>query len=337
MYGLLTSILYCPIDVIDYLRRPRSLLHNNKVLPVVASSSDLPSPDWFEQACEPLPRGALVNEAAQFLRAYGIEAPMREARLILGIVLDKDQAEIFGHPETLVSTLAMALFRDALKRRVQGEPLSRLRGEREFWSMPFKISHATLDPRADSESLIEALLHHCSDRRQPLRMLDLGVGTGCLLLAALSEFPNATGVGVDLSPETLAIAQHNADLLNLSERATWQRSNWGDEVSGQFDVILSNPPYIASAQVVHLEATVKNYDPHLALDGGEDGLSCFRSIAPVVARHLLKDGLAFIEHGDGQASAVKAIFATQGLKVLANFADGGLRPRGLIFYHEKSL
>lgn len=186
-----------------------------------------------------------------------------------------------------------------LRRRAAGEPVSKIIGRKEFWSLDFKTTGATLDPRPDSETLVEAVLRHISEKDKLYNIVDFGTGTGCLLLSVLSEYPNATGVGVDISPDALSIAQENAQLLGLSDRATFQQSEWGAELDGEgvFDIILSNPPYIPSEVIPTLEADVAEYDPMLALDGGADGLDEYRRLLPDIARLLAPQAYAFIEIG----------------------------------------
>lgn len=198
--------------------------------------------------------------------------------------------------------------KDYVRRRLAGEPVSRILGEREFWSLPFKLSPATLDPRPDSETNIEAALKNISDHQQTLRILDLGTGSGCLLLSLLHELPNATGVGVDLAPEAVKTAQENARHLNLSKRAEFMISRWGDQLTEIFDLVISNPPYIPSPEIETLMPEVRAYDPRLALDGGDDGLEAYRQLAlciPPLLNPENPDALVILEIGKGQEDAVR--------------------------------
>lgn len=165
-----------------------------------------------------------------------------------------------------------------IERRLKHEPISHILGSREFWRDTFEVTADVLTPRPDSETVIEALLRHLPDTQAPLRVLDLGTGSGCLMLSTLREYPFATGVGADQSPAALAVATRNASRLQLDTRSVFTLSNWCSNVSGPFDVVLSNPPYIPTADIAALDADVRDYEPHAALDGGADGLDCYRSI-----------------------------------------------------------
>jgi release factor glutamine methyltransferase len=196
-------------------------------------------------------------------------------------------------------------------RRLKGEPISRIRGWREFWSLRFAVSPATLDPRPDSETLIEAAVKWalCNvGKDQPLRLLDLGTGSGCLLLALLSELPNAQGIGIDINPDAVAMARRNAASHGLDDRAAFAEHSFTDDLGsvGDFDVILSNPPYIPTGEIDGLAVDVRSFDPALALDGGADGMACWTQLLPRLAAVLAVDGMAFVEIGRGQEKAVTA-------------------------------
>jgi release factor glutamine methyltransferase len=201
------------------------------------------------------------------------------------------------------------------ERRLAGEPVSRILGRREFWSMSFRVTPATLDPRPDTETLIETILRRLGDRRAaPLRIVDFGVGTGAVLAALLRECPNARGVGVDLSPQAVEVARDNLTRLGLAERATIAVGDWDSRLEGEFDVVASNPPYIPSQDIAGLALEVRAHDPALALDGGEDGLNAYRRLAEIAARRLLPQGVAAFEVGIGQADAVAALLERRGLR-----------------------
>jgi release factor glutamine methyltransferase len=205
-----------------------------------------------------------------------------------------------------------------VRRRAAGEPLSRLRGAREFWSLDFALSPETLDPRPESETLVAAALDAVPDRAARLRLLDLGTGTGCLLLALLSELPNAWGLGIDRAAGAAATARANAVALGLASRAAFIVGDWGEALRGGFDFVVSNPPYIPSADIPALAPEVR-HDPLRALDGGPDGLDAYRALAPDLAR-LLR-GTALIELGAGQAPAAARIMRTAGLDVRGTRPD----------------
>jgi release factor glutamine methyltransferase len=229
---------------------------------------------------------------------------------------------------------AAARLANALARRLAGEPLWRILGAREFWGLSFALSAGTLEPRPDSETLIEAALTHLAARRhEPLRVLDLGTGTGCLLIATLREFPRATGLGIDLSPDAVATATGNAARNGVAERVAFRQGDWTDGVEEHFDLILSNPPYIASDEVVGLDRNVREHDPHLALDGGPDGLVAYRALAAALPGHLKPGGHAILEIGAGQEAAVVALMAQAGLRHLHSRRDLGGHIRALVFGH----
>lgn len=245
-----------------------------------------------------------IVQAARQLEAAGIANPRREARLLQALAAADD-----------------ARLADYVRRRAAHEPYSRIRGAREFWSLDLALSSDTLDPRPDSETLIEAALAALPDRTAPLRVLDLGTGTGALLLAMLSEFPNASGLGVDILPGAIATAARNADALSLANRAQFIAGDWAAINLGAADVILTNPPYIPSDEIAALPREVVRFDPLRALDGGGDGLTAYRTLMPVVRRTLKPDGWAFFELGAGQADAVARLVTAGNLHVVGTRRD----------------
>lgn len=223
---------------------------------------------------------------------------------------------------------------DALTRRLAGEPLWRVLGAREFWGLSFALSPGTLEPRPDSETLIEAALRHLAPRRHDkLRMLDLGTGTGCLLIATLREFPQASGLGIDLSPDAVATATGNAARNGVGERAAFRQGDWTAGIDERFDLVLSNPPYIGSAEIADLDRNVREHDPLLALDGGPDGLDAYRALAAALPDRLKAGGLAILEIGAGQEEAVVALMRQEGLHHLDSRRDLGGHIRALVFGH----
>jgi release factor glutamine methyltransferase len=261
-------------------------------------------------------RTALSNATAR-LGTAGISDARREARLLVAAALGWEVARVLGFPELEMTTAANQRLETLLVRRSAREPVSRILGYREFWSLRFVLSADTLDPRADSETLIEASLAALDDRERAYRVLDFGTGTGCLLLALLAELPHAVGIGTDCSQGALETARQNAAALDLGDRARFVRGNWGDGLSGQWDVVLANPPYVASRELDGLMPEVARYEPRLALDGGADGLTAYRALAPEIARLLAPAGIAAIEVGAGQAPAVAATMAGAGLVLRA--------------------
>jgi release factor glutamine methyltransferase len=254
-----------------------------------------------------------LAEAAGLLAAAGIEEPRREARLLLAAVLTVDTAIILGHPDRVLGRSERTRFAGLLARRAAREPSARVLGRREFWSLDFALAPETLIPRPDSETLVEAALANISDRSAALRLLDLGTGTGCLLLALLSELPAAIGIGIDLVPNAAVTARRNAVALGLAGRSRFIAGSWGTAIMGRFDVIVANPPYIASAAIAALAPEVAQYDPRVALDGGTDGLDSYLALAPDLLRLLSESGVAVVELGAGQAEPVAAIMRQMGL------------------------
>ena len=270
---------------------------------------------------EPITVAGALDDARRRLRAAGIEDAGREARLLLGHASGLDPAAIIGHPDRHLAPEAVRAMAEAVSDRARRRPMAQVTGSREFWSLPFRVTQATLDPRPDSESLIGAVLGHVGDRRAPRKVLDLGTGSGCLLLAVLSEMPNATGLGIDISAEAIAVAAANADTLGLRQRARFAVADWDRALAGRFDIIVCNPPYIPTGEIDLLAPEVSRHEPRRALDGGRDGLDAYRALAPSIVRRLAGGGLAAIEIGAGQRSMVEAIFAESGLATTECVAD----------------
>jgi release factor glutamine methyltransferase len=258
---------------------------------------------------------SLLLETSTALSAAGFGEPRRHARRLLASALTISQADLLGNPDQGLDDQQISRIRGMLGRTLDLEPLSRILGLREFWGLDFALSADTLDPRPETETVVEAVLRRKSDRHAPLRILDLGTGTGCLLLALLYEFPAAIGVGVDIAEGAVATASCNAASLDLAARALFSVCNWGAAVSGKFDVIVANPPYIARGDLELLPREVAGYDPLRALDGGADGLDAYRAIAADLARLLVRGGLFATEIGLDQADAVAAVLKASGLTI----------------------
>jgi release factor glutamine methyltransferase len=259
--------------------------------------------------------GSLVAEAAAALWAAGVADPQRLARRLVSGALAIPPADLFGHPDRALDEQWISRVRALLLRMVEGEPLSRIFERREFWGLEFRLSVDTLDPRPETETVIEAVLRREPDRSAPGRLLDLGTGTGCLLLALLAEFPAASGVGIDIAEGAARTAARNAVDLGLADRARFVVGDWATAVSGKFDVILANPPYIASEALALLPREVACHDPSRALDGGEDGLRSHRATAEAASRLLSPHGIFATEIGAGQDDAVAAIMKENSLVV----------------------
>ncbi|MDE8348400.1 MAG: peptide chain release factor N(5)-glutamine methyltransferase [Acidocella sp.] len=265
-----------------------------------------------------------VTLVATRLAAAGIDEPRREARMLLSAALQTDAAGLLACDD-----IDEACFTPLLARREAREPLAYILGKREFWGLTFATSPATLIPRPDTETLIEAAIAIFPDRRKIRRILDLGTGTGCLLLAALHEFPEAFGTGVDLSAAAAVLAQSNAAQLGFAQRAAFLVGNWADALSGQFDLILSNPPYIPAADLTGLMPEVKIYEPASALDGGADGLAAYRAVIAALAALLAPNGAAILELGIGQQNEVTKLVENAGFTATAR-ADLAGHPRALV-------
>jgi release factor glutamine methyltransferase len=271
--------------------------------------------------------GECVAEGARRLAAAGVADARREARLILAHALGVEAVAVTGYPERPVPD--PGAFEALIARRERREPLSHLTGRREFWSLVLETGPATLDPRPDSEAVIEAGLETVADRAAPLSVLDLGTGTGCLLLAVLHELPQASGLGIDISLPAIAVARRNADRLGLASRARFESGNWGRSLDGPLDLVLCNPPYIPIADIAGLEPEVAVFEPRVALDGGPDGLDAYRALMPDIARLLAPRGAAVLEIGAGQREEVAHIVAREGLAVTGVSRDLAGRDRCL--------
>ena len=264
------------------------------------------------------------------LKEAGIANPSLDARLLTQAVCNIGEIEMIREPGARLSDVEVELLNAYEARRLAGEPVSRILGRREFWGLVFRVSPATLDPRADSETLIETSLPLLRGVDAPA-ILDLGTGTGCLLITLLHELPEAEGTGVDLSSDALKVAQQNADDIGVAARATFRHGRWAEGLEGErFDLVISNPPYISGGDIAGLDVEVREYDPHLALDGGADGLDAYRDLASVLPRLLAPEGHAVIELGAGQGDDVSTLFRAQGLEVLKIVDDLGGVPRALV-------
>ncbi|AFW02049.1 protein methyltransferase HemK [Gluconobacter thailandicus F149-1 = NBRC 100600] len=270
----------------------------------------------------------LLRQATGALQQAGLEDPRREARLLLGWATQRDLAGLFSL--TSVSEVEANRFQVGVERRVAREPLAFIVGETGFWTLDFYTSPDTLIPRGDSEALIEALLAVRPDRTASLSMLDLGTGTGCLLLSALSEYPNSWGVGVDLAPGAATLARRNAVRNGLGSQSCFVAGNWDSALDGKFDVVISNPPYIESADVPELMPEVSRYEPARALDGGRDGLDAYRLLCNALPDLLAPGGHAVLEMGIGQIDAVSALGRARGLREVARQNDLGGIARALV-------
>jgi release factor glutamine methyltransferase len=269
--------------------------------------------------------------AAEF-RTHGIESPELDARLLVGHALGLDHAALAAAGARALGAEAESAIAVLARRRLAGEPVARILGHKEFWSLPLRLDAATLVPRPETETVVEAALaaiDASGPRSRPLRIADLGTGSGAIILALLSELPNAFGVATDTSPGALAVARDNARRLALM-RANFVACDVAAALRGPFDIIVSNPPYIASGDIVALAPEVRDFDPRLALDGGPDGLGFYRAIAATAAALLVPEGALIVELGIGQAEPVAALFAAAGLVPSPPRPDLSGVPRALV-------
>lgn len=263
----------------------------------------------LQQACEVM---------TQAFRAAGIGEPQADARILAAHALRLTRAQIISHAERKLDQRELDALTARATRRLAREPVSRILGAREFWGLNLAIDPSVLDPRPDTETVVEAALDWIATRHlknEKLRVLDIGVGSGALLLALLSELPAAIGVATDKSIDALKLARSNAQRLGFAERCTFVACNFTDALRGPFDLIVSNPPYISSAEIPALAPEVREHDPLLALDGGKDGLAAYRAIASDAPRLLVPRGRLVMELGQGQAENVSALVRAAGLSI----------------------
>jgi release factor glutamine methyltransferase len=274
--------------------------------------------------------GEVFAQAVRRLTAAGADAPRTDARLLIAKVLAIASHQVVTEGARALTDDEFARIEDFLKRREGREPLARILGGQEFWSLSFAVTADTLIPRPDSETLVEAALAYLKPLKRPLRVLDLGTGTGCLLLSVLHELPEATGIGVDINPGAVSAATANAAALGLADRATFMVGDWAMHMEGRFDAVLANPPYIADDAIAALEPEVARFEPRLALAGGPDGLQAYRCIAAELPRLMAHGSHAFIEIGEHMLDSVTALFAGNAFQVTESKADLAGIPRCIV-------
>ena len=263
----------------------------------------------------------LIRTATAQLAASGVDNSGLDARLLIAHALKCDRVQLTVDARREITESENSAAQELIERRTKREPVARILGLREFWGLPFGLNEATLDPRPDTETLVEAALKNA--KKTPEHILDLGTGTGCLLLALLNEYPSAAGLGIDIAPRAVEQAAINAKRLELDTRARFMVNDWLDHLDEKFDLIVSNPPYIAKADIPSLMPEVRDYAPHAALDGGTDGLDPYRLLIPLLPRFLRPEGLALFEVGQGQAPEVCALFKAAGLDSISVHNDLG--------------
>jgi release factor glutamine methyltransferase len=263
-----------------------------------------------------LPVQAVRRALTTRFRNSAIDSAELDARILIGAVLGLDLTGVIAAAARCLSDDEAARLENHALRRIAGEPVARIIGMKEFWGLPLHLSTATLVPRPDTETVVEAALEILRARPEPagpLRLADLGTGSGAILLALLSELPNACGVGTDSSESALHTARGNARQLGLLSRAAFVACDYGTALAGPFHLVVSNPPYIRSADIAALAVEVRNHDPRGALDGGAEGLDAYRAIIPDAPRLLVAGGALVVEVGHGQSSEVEGLMAAAGL------------------------
>lgn len=277
---------------------------------------------------------SLVAESRDRLQAGGIEHAALDVRHLISGLLDLSLSAVASRGRDPVSDEDAQRIRAAVTRRLAREPVYRILGEREFFGLPLKLSKETLEPRPDTETLVDRMIPYLRAvvaRKGGCEIIDLGTGTGAICLALLSEVLEARGTATDISGDALATATANAAALGLADRFRPLLSNWYEKVDGRYDVIVSNPPYIRSSVVEELEPEVRLHDPAAALDGGEDGLDAYRAIASQAVHHLETNGVIGLEIGFDQKEAVTALFYAEKFRLREEAKDLGGNDRVLIF------
>lgn len=284
--------------------------------------------------------GEILHRTRSALSAAGVPDAALDARMLVEHFTGTTRTDAIATPDLPVTTGQAAALDKAVGRRASGEPVHRILGFREFYGLRLALSPETLEPRPDTETLVDLVLPHArrlSAEHGRCRILDLGTGTGAIALALLSMLPGATALGVDLSQGALATAVRNADMAGIGDRFRTCVSDWFAAVEDRYDIIVSNPPYVTADEWRHLERGVRDHDPRAALVGGDDGLEAYRAIARSVREHLSPFGLLGVEIGRGQGDAVRTIFAACGFAVTAAGRDLGGHERALLFDARKAL
>lgn len=274
-------------------------------------------------------RAEALARVAAALTESGVETQeaQDDARALLRAAARLSRLDLALSPETSLTTNEAERLWNYAARRAAREPVSRILGARGFWTLDLTVAPDVLDPRADTETLVETALGLIEDHNAPLAVLDLGAGSGAILCALLSELPQASGVAVDLSAAACAATRENLARCGLSQRAQVLRGRWGTPLASRFDVIVSNPPYVRAGDIATLDPEVRLHDPRLALDGGADGLDCYREIVGDLRRLLAPGGLVAFEVGFDQAASVAALLQAENLEIAGFARDAGGRDR----------
>lgn len=282
-------------------------------------------------------RSAALQQLAAALTAGKIEDAALDARLLLCAAARISHADFVRDPDVALGQATARRLEDFAGRRLAREPVSRILGSRGFWNLDLLVTPAVLDPRPDTETLVEAALEALVERRRAaLHIVDLGTGSGALLCALLGEFPAAEGIGIDLSPAACKLARINLERCGLAGRGEIRQGDWAAAKGRRFDLAVANPPYVASEMISALAPEVRDHDPRLALDGGPDGLQAYRAIADLLPQILAADGVAIVETGAGQGTAVRDLLQSAGLTAAGPRCDLAGRTRALIAFARPS-
>jgi release factor glutamine methyltransferase len=265
--------------------------------------------------------GSVYRYLIRELSLSKIENPQLEARILLAFASGVKQTRIIGYPEDKLDNSIISNLEKIMARRKTGEPIAYITGVKEFWSLNFNVTKETLIPRPDSETIVQSVLDTITNHMDRISILDLGTGSGCLLLALLSELPKAIGVGIDISSRSCKIAKKNAKELGLNNRAKFYQGNWMEDIHDQFDIIVTNPPYVAEPDMEFLDREIRLFEPHLALSGGPDGVAAYRLIAKESITRLKTAGILVVEIGINQAQSIRDIFVQNGLKIIKTQRD----------------
>ena len=281
----------------------------------------------------------LMADARTRLRAAELDTPDLDARLLVEWATGKTRLDLISAPEQVVDSAVIETLSDALDRREKGEPVHRIMGVREFFGLPFRLSAATLEPRPDTEVLVELVipaLEALAVQKNTLELLDMGTGTGAIIISLLHRFERTHGIGLDMAEGALAMARINAVANGVGDRFAALKSDWFENVSGRFHLIVSNPPYIPHEDIAGLSREVREHDPLAALDGGSDGLNFYRALAQKAADHLYKQGMVAVEIGAGQFQDVEALFESAGFSLAGHASDLGGHRRAMLFAYKSN-
>ncbi|MEJ5020461.1 peptide chain release factor N(5)-glutamine methyltransferase [Ochrobactrum vermis] len=282
----------------------------------------------------------LMADARARLRAAGLETPDLDARLLVEWATGKTRLDLISAPEQPIEPAVIERLSAALDRRVKGEPVHRIMGARDFFGLPFRLSADTLEPRPDTEVLVELVipaLDALAAKTSTLELLDMGTGTGAIIISLLHHFERAHGIGLDVAEGALAMARINATANGVGDRFAALRSDWFENVCGRFHLIVSNPPYIPHEDIAGLSREVREHDPLAALDGGADGLNFYRALALKAVDHLYKEGMVAVEIGAGQFQDVEALFESAGFSLAGQASDLGGHRRAMLFAHKSNM